>query len=105
MLPVISFFFVGKTIYHFSSLFPLFNCASWKVCVRLEKKFSITNYTNKKNGREGKFCTFEFVDTAGTHMNGQAYDDICEKYHEELDVGKVYCISGFHNIKMFCFSL
>lgn len=62
--------------------------------MRLEKKLSITNYTSKNDDHEGKFCTFEFIDTAGTRMCAQAYDGICEKYHKELDVGKVYCLSG-----------
>jgi len=63
------------------------------VCVRLEKKFPVIPFTNKKTGQEGTFCTFEFIDSEGNRMNAQAYNDICSKYHPELQMGNVYCFS------------
>lgn len=60
--------------------------------VRLDNKFPITN---KKSDWGGfKFCTFEFVDREGTRMPAQAYNDLCTKYHTELQVGSIYCFSG-----------
>ena len=62
---------------------------SWRVCVRLDKKFPI------KTNRKGTiFCAFEFVDIEGTRMPAQAYVDLCTKYHSELHVGSFYCFSG-----------
>jgi len=60
----------------------------------LDKKFPIITFTDKNTGQGATLCRFEFVDTEGTRMLALAYNDMCTKYHSELQVGSIYCFSG-----------
>lgn len=79
----------GKKTQSIASLNPYMG--NWTVKAKLSSKGSIRTFRNARG--EGRVCTIELVDEAGTAIQATMWKDAIDRYDGALEVGKVYYVS------------
>ena len=64
---------------------------NWTVKAKLASKGNIRTFRNARG--EGRVCTIELVDEAGTAIQATMWKDAIDRYDALLEVGKVYYVS------------
>eukprot|EP01016_Furgasonia_blochmanni_P055645 TRINITY_DN9349_c0_g1_i2.p1 TRINITY_DN9349_c0_g1~~TRINITY_DN9349_c0_g1_i2.p1 ORF type:complete len:626 (+),score=89.93 TRINITY_DN9349_c0_g1_i2:134-2011(+) len=73
-----------------NSLVPMLN--SWIIKARVTKKSDIRQWSSQKG--HGTVFSIELIDKDGNEIQGSFFNDLAKKFHPELEVDKVYVISG-----------
>jgi len=63
----------------------------WTVKARVTQKADIRRYSNARG--EGKFFSFDFLDAEGGEIRVVGWNDMCDKFFNQVTVGQVYTLT------------
>lgn len=63
----------------------------WTVKARVTQKADIRRYSNARG--EGKFFSFDFLDADGGEIRVVGWNDMCDKFFDQVTVGQVYTLT------------
>jgi replication factor A1 len=63
----------------------------WTVKARVTQKSDIRRYSNARG--EGKFFSFDFLDADGGEIRVVGWNDMCDKFYDQVTVGQVYTLT------------